>query len=141
MIFRGFKTITLKLFLKRHKKYLNTAYLDETCFYQVYFPKLPAGKELYIGAVQHIVTIYKTTHLNSCELVALPGCIPCKVYAEDTPILTIDSIVICQTHAEDLRRRLLKMQPGSSVAIKLIDNETKTTTTKIRNHYISVRFG
>ena len=41
-----------------------------------------------------------------------PGCIPCKVYAEDTPILTIDSIVICQTHAEDLRRRLLKMHPG-----------------------------
>jgi hypothetical protein len=37
---------------------------------------------------------------------------PCKVYAEDTPILTIDSIVICQTHAEDLRRRLLKMHPG-----------------------------
>ena len=31
-------------------------------------------------------------------LVHLPGCIPCKVYAEDTPILTIDSIVICQTH-------------------------------------------
>ena len=42
----------------------------------------------------------------------IPGCIPCKVYAEDTPILTIDSIVICQTHAEDLRRRLLKMHPG-----------------------------
>jgi hypothetical protein len=41
-----------------------------------------------------------------------PGCIPCKVYAEDTPILTIDSIVICQTHAVDLRRRLLKMHPG-----------------------------
>ena len=41
-----------------------------------------------------------------------PGCIPCKVYAEDTPILTIDSIVICQTHAEDLQRRLLKMHPG-----------------------------
>ena len=41
-----------------------------------------------------------------------PGCMPCKVYAEDTPILTIDSIVICQTHAEDLRRRLLKMHPG-----------------------------
>jgi hypothetical protein len=41
-----------------------------------------------------------------------PGCIPCKVYAEDTPILTIDRIVIYQTHAEDLRRRLLKMHPG-----------------------------
>jgi hypothetical protein len=29
-----------------------------------------------------------------------PGCIPCKLYAEDTPILTINSIVISQTHAE-----------------------------------------
>ena len=28
-----------------------------------------------------------------------PGCIPCKLYAGDTPTLTIDSIVICQTHA------------------------------------------
>ena len=28
---------------------------------------------------------------------ALPGCIPCKLYAGDTPTLTIDSIVICQT--------------------------------------------
>lgn len=65
------------------------------------FPEIACGKELYIGAVQHIVTIYKTTHLNYCELIALT----------------------------------------SSVAIKLIDNETKTTTTKIRNHYISVRFG
>jgi hypothetical protein len=45
-----------------------------------------------------------------------PGCIPCKVYAEDTLILTIDSIVICQTHAEDLRRRLLKMHPGLQCA-------------------------
>ena len=45
---------------------------------------------------------------------SLPGCIPCKVHAEDTPILTIDSIVICQTHAGDLRRRLLKMHPGMS---------------------------
>ena len=26
-----------------------------------------------------------------------PGCIPCKLYAGDTPTLTIDSIVICQT--------------------------------------------
>jgi hypothetical protein len=43
-----------------------------------------------------------------------PGCIPCKVYAEDTPILTIDSILICQTHAEDIRRRLLKMHPGNA---------------------------
>jgi hypothetical protein len=41
-----------------------------------------------------------------------PGCIPCKHHAEDTPILTIDSIVICQTHAEDLRRIALKMHPG-----------------------------
>ena len=48
----------------------------------------------------------------------LPGCIPCKVYAEDTPILTIDSIVICQTHAEDLRRRLLKMHPGEALQLK-----------------------
>ena len=52
--------------------------------------------------------LLEDTQLISC----LPGCIPCKVYAEDTPILTIDSIVICQTHAEDLRRRLLKMHPG-----------------------------
>ena len=37
-----------------------------------------------------------------------PGCIPCKVYAEDTPILTIDSIVICQTHAEDFGVGYLK---------------------------------
>ena len=48
-----------------------------------------------------------------------PGCIPCKVYAEDTPILTIDSIVICQTHAEDLRRRLLKMHPGKGESAEL----------------------
>jgi hypothetical protein len=27
----------------------------------------------------------------------MPGCIPCKLYAGDTPTLTIDSIVICQT--------------------------------------------
>jgi hypothetical protein len=52
----------------------------------------------------HRSILYKTIYS--------PGCIPCKVYAEDTPILTIDSIVICQTHAEDLRRRLLKMHPG-----------------------------
>jgi hypothetical protein len=45
------------------------------------------------------------------------GYISCKVYAEDTPILTIDSIVICQTHAKDLRRRLLKMHPGGHGAI------------------------
>ena len=29
--------------------------------------------------------------------VCSPGCIPCKLYAGDTPTLTIDSIVICQT--------------------------------------------
>ena len=28
------------------------------------------------------------------------------------PILTMDSVVICQTHAEDLRRIALKMHPG-----------------------------
>jgi hypothetical protein len=50
----------------------------------------------------------------------LPGCIPCKVYAEDTPILTIDSIVICQTHAEYLRRRLLKMHPGHFVILNAL---------------------
>ena len=49
--------------------------------------------------------------------VYIPGCIPCKVYAEDMPILTIDSIVIYQTHAEDLRRRLLKMHPGVHISI------------------------
>jgi hypothetical protein len=27
----------------------------------------------------------------------MPGCIPCKLHAGDTPTLTIDSIVICQT--------------------------------------------
>jgi hypothetical protein len=43
---------------------------------------------------------------------SLPGYIPCKLYAEDAPILTIDSIVICQTYAKDLRRMPLKMHPG-----------------------------
>jgi hypothetical protein len=42
----------------------------------------------------------------------IPGCISCKQYAEDVPILTIDSIVICQTHAEDLRPIALKMHLG-----------------------------
>ena len=47
----------------------------------------------------------------------MPGCIPCKLCAEDTPIVTIDSIVIYQTHAEDLRLRriALKMHPGLHV--------------------------
>ena len=50
------------------------------------------------------------------------GAFHVKVYAEDTPILTIDSIVICQTHAEDLRRRLLKMHPGKCLLDKRSDN-------------------
>ena len=59
----------------------------------------------FCGQINIYLSIYKYR----------PGCIPCKVYAEDTPILTIDSIVICQTHAEDLWRRLLKMHPGIQV--------------------------
>jgi hypothetical protein len=42
-----------------------------------------------------------------------PGCIPCKLYAGDTLTLTIDSIVICQTHAGDLRTFVHGMHPGS----------------------------
>jgi hypothetical protein len=42
-----------------------------------------------------------------------PGCIPCKLYAGDMPTLTIDSIVICQTHAGDLRTFVHGMHPGS----------------------------
>ena len=38
-----------------------------------------------------------------------------KLDTEDMPILTIDGIVICQTHAEDLRRIALKMHPGAEV--------------------------
>jgi hypothetical protein len=37
-------------------------------------------------------TVYK--YINK----KIPECIPCKVYADDTAILTIDSIVICRTH-------------------------------------------
>jgi hypothetical protein len=35
--------------------------------------------------------------VNMVGLYTGPGCIPCKLYARDTPRLTIDSIVICQT--------------------------------------------
>ena len=31
-----------------------------------------------------------------------PECIPCKLHAEDMPIFTIFTIVICLIHAEDL---------------------------------------
>jgi hypothetical protein len=41
------------------------------------------------------------------------------------PICTIDSIVICQTHAKDLRRSPLKMQPDLS--------DTQTIQTKLSN--------
>ena len=41
-----------------------------------------------------------------------PGCIPCKLYAGDMPTLTIDSIVICQTHAGYLRTFVHRMHPG-----------------------------
>jgi hypothetical protein len=55
--------------------------------------------------------------LNSAKvrisLVLIPGCIPCKLYAGDTPTLTIDSIVICQTHAGDLRTFEHGMHPGA----------------------------
>ena len=36
----------------------------------------------------------------------------CKLYAEDTPILTIDSIVICQTHPGYLHTFVHRMHPG-----------------------------
>jgi hypothetical protein len=36
-------------------------------------------------------TVYK--YINK----KIPECIPCKLYADDTAILTIDSIVICRT--------------------------------------------
>jgi hypothetical protein len=44
-----------------------------------------------------------------------PGCITCKLHAGDTPTLTIDSIVICQTHAGDLRTFVHGMHPGHRV--------------------------
>jgi hypothetical protein len=60
-----------------------------------------------------LLLIIKTSSMFIMVYKPARGCIPCKVYAEDNiGILTIDSIVICQTHAEDLRRRLLKMHPG-----------------------------
>jgi hypothetical protein len=46
-----------------------------------------------------------------CPAVGKCGCIPCKLYVKDTPILTIDSIVICQTRTKDLWRIALNMLP------------------------------
>jgi hypothetical protein len=67
--------------------------------------------------IEIILYLFLKTYLNPLIIdyffYRSPGCIPCKVYAEDTPMLTIDSIVICQTHAEDRRRSVLKMHPGS----------------------------
>ena len=71
----------------------------------------------------------------------MPGCIPCKVYAEDTPILTIDSIVICQTHAEDLRRRLLKMHPGQYGMSKFCLHMVHFIYShSIQNYYVTLKF-
>jgi hypothetical protein len=52
-------------------------------------------------------------HISNCYLIDhLPGCIPCMLYAEDKPILTIDSIVICQTHVGYLSTFVHRMHPG-----------------------------
>jgi hypothetical protein len=47
----------------------------------------------------------------------VPGCIPCKLYAGDTPTLTIDSIVICQTHAGYLRTFVQNAPWGKCVLV------------------------
>jgi hypothetical protein len=50
--------------------------------------------------------------MSISEKGCVPGRIPCKLYAGDTPTLTIDSIVICQTRAGDLRTFVHGMHPG-----------------------------
>jgi hypothetical protein len=49
------------------------------------------------------------------HMFSIPGCIPCKLYAGDTPTLTI-----CQTHAGDLRTFVHGMHPGQHQAISAL---------------------
>ena len=65
----------------------------------------------------------------------LPGCIPCKLYAGDTPTLTIDSIAICQTHAGYLRTFVHRMRPGFNPKKKRSKCRHKHPPQKLRNLY------
>ena len=58
--------------------------------------------------------------LGQCSELPQPGCNPCKLNAEDMPVFTITTIVICLMHTEDLWRGLHGIQSGVPGGVSLV---------------------